>query len=168
MLSDTCIAHVPHLYACLLFLLLPPLLILTVNLRGWRTVQVGWPSAAWPGAEGSQSGVGGLSPGPWRGAQRMCPSLLQETCRGRWWRRLMRRRTGLEEGWRASLAEEPGAREYGRRSRRRGGRKQTCYDFDDGAAQAVREGGGRVDGRRWSKHETQTHTEIKTQNIREQ
>lgn len=135
----------PILMPALLFLLLPPLLILTVNLRGWRTVQVGWPSAAWPWAEGSQSGGGGLSPGPWRGARRTCPSLLQETCRRRWWHRLTtRRRTGLEEGWRASLAEEPGAREYGRRSRRRGGRKQTCYDFDDGAAQAVRVG---VEGR---------------------
>lgn len=133
----------PIIMPALLFLLLPPLLILTVNLRGWRTVQVSWPSAARSVAEGSQSGGGGLSPGPWRGAQRTCPSLLQETCRGRWWRRPTRR-TGLEEGWRVSLAEEPGAREYGRRSRRRGGRKQTCYDFDDGAAQAVRVG---VEGR---------------------
>lgn len=58
------------------------------------------------------------------------------------------------------MAEQPGAREYGRRSRRRGGRKQTCYDFDDSAAQAVRVGGGAN-----MKHK---HTEIKIQNIREQ
>lgn len=65
------------------------------------------------------------------------------------------RRTGLEEGWRASLEEEPGAKEHGKRSRRRGGHKQTCYDFDDDAAQAV--GQVRGDGRRWDQHEKQTH-----------
>lgn len=51
------------------------------------------------------------------------------------------RRTGLEEGWRAALAEWPGAEEHGKKSRRRGGRKQTCYDCDDGATQAVGRGG---------------------------
>lgn len=57
----------------------------------------------------------------------------------------MRRRTGLEEGWRAALCEQSGVRECGRRSRRRGGRIQTCYDFDDGVTKAVGRGGGRWD-----------------------
>lgn len=51
------------------------------------------------------------------------------------------RRTGLEEGWRAPLDERPWVEEHGERSRRREGRKQTCYDFDDGATRAVGRGG---------------------------
>ena len=47
------------------------------------------------------------------------------------------RRKGLEEGWRASLEEQRRAKEHGKRSKGRGVHKQTCYDFDDGAVQAV-------------------------------
>lgn len=56
------------------------------------------------------------------------------------------RRTGLEEGWRAALEEQPGTEENGKRSSWRGGRKQTCYDFDDGATQAVGQGGVMEEG----------------------
>lgn len=129
---------------------LQPLEIRTVNLQGWRTGQVGWPSAAWPWAEGKQSEGGGLSPGPWKGAQQRCPSHLSETCKGRWCC-AKTRRTGLEVGWRASLEVRPEVLEHGIRSRRRGGHKQTCYDFDGSAMQAAgREGGN---GRGWGQHE---------------
>lgn len=44
--------------------------------------------------------------------------------------------------------QEP--RECGRRSRRRGGRRLTCYEFDDGAAaQAARPGGAGWEERTW-------------------
>lgn len=56
------------------------------------------------------------------------------------------RRTSLEEGWRAASEEQPGVEEHGKRSRRRGGRKQTCYDFDDGATQAAGRGGVMEEG----------------------
>lgn len=135
-----------------------PLWIKIVNLQGWRTGQVGWPSVAWPWAERRQSEGVGLSPGPWRGAQRTCPSQLREACRGRWWCRRMRR-TGLEEGWRAALEVWPGAEEHRKRSRRRGGRKQTCYDFDDGATLAVGQGGVMEEGGTNMKNK---HKEIKT------
>lgn len=54
----------------------------------------------------------------------------------------MRRRTGLEEGWRAALDEQPRVKWCGRRSGRREGRTQTCYDCDDGVTKAVGRGGG--------------------------
>lgn len=44
-----------------------PLEIKMVNLQGWRTGQVGWPSAAWPWAGRRQSEGAGLSLGLWRG-----------------------------------------------------------------------------------------------------
>lgn len=50
------------------------------------------------------------------------------------------RRTGLEV-WRAVLEEQPGAEEREKRSRRKGERKQTCYDIDGGATQAAGQGG---------------------------
>lgn len=56
------------------------------------------------------------------------------------------RRTGLEEGWRAALEEQPGVEGHRKMSRRRGGRKQTCYDFDGGATQAVGQGGVMEEG----------------------
>lgn len=107
---------------------LPPL-IKVVNLQGSGTVQVGWPSAAQPWAQRRQSEGVGLSPGPWTGAQRMCPSRLRETCRGRRWCRRMGR-TNLEGGWKASLVEQSLTKKRGKESRRRGERKRTCYDFD--------------------------------------
>lgn len=139
----------------------PQLGLKIVNLQGWRTGQVGWPSAAWPWAERGQSEAVGLSPGLWRGAQRMCPSRLREACRGRWWCRRMRK-TSLEEGWRAALEEQPGAEEHGKMSRRTGGRKQTCYDFDDGAMQAAGQGGVMEEGGTDMKNK---HKKLKTQNI---
>lgn len=54
----------------------------------------------------------------------------------------MRRTIDLEEGWRAALEELPGVEEHGKKSRRMGGRKWTCYDFDGDATQTV--GQGRV------------------------
>lgn len=71
----------------------------------------------------------------------MCPSQPREACRGGWCRR-MRRSTGREEGWRAAVEERPGVKEHGKRSMRRGGRKKTCYDFDEGATQAGGQGEG--------------------------
>lgn len=38
------------------------------------------------------------------------------------------------------MEELPGAEEHGKRSRRKGARKRTCYDFDDGAMQAAGRG----------------------------
>lgn len=57
------------------------------------------------------------------------------------------------------MEERPGAGEHGKRSRRRGGRKQTCYDFDDGATQAVNQGGVMEEGGATMKNK---HKEIKT------
>ncbi|TNN45516.1 hypothetical protein EYF80_044300 [Liparis tanakae] len=109
----------------------------TVNLQAWRTGQVGWPAAAAaapPRAERRPSEGGAPSPGPWRGAGRTSPSRLRGACRGR---RSGTRRTGLEEGWRAALEQRPRAEEErGKRSRRREGRKRTCYDFDEDATRA--------------------------------
>lgn len=167
LLPDTCVAHIPHLpVSPFLSGSHHPLLGLKmVNLQGWRTGQVGWPSAVWPWAERGQSEAAGPSPGPWRGAQRMCPSQLREACRGRWWCRRMSR-TRLEEGWRAALEEQPGVEEHGRMSRRTGGRKQTCYDFDDGATQAVGQGGVMEEGGTDMKNK---HKEIKnTKHIKQQ
>lgn len=71
------------------------------------------------------------------------------------------RRTSLEEGWRAASEEQPGAEEHGKRSRRRGGRKQTCYDFDDGATQAAGRGGVMEEGGTNMKNKQK---KLKTQN----
>lgn len=70
------------------------------------------------------------------------------------------RRTDLEEGWRAALEELPGVEEHGKRSRKRGGRKWTCYDFDDGATQAEGQGGVMEEGGIDMKNK---HKEIKAQ-----
>lgn len=51
------------------------------------------------------------------------------------------------------MEEQSGAKEHGKRRRMRGGHRQTCYDFDDGAVQAVVQVRG--DGRRWDQHEKQ-------------
>lgn len=59
--------------------------------------------------------------------------MMRQWCKGT-------RRTGLEV-WRAVLEEQPGAEERERRSRRKGERKQTCYDIDGGATQAAGQGG---------------------------
>lgn len=112
-----------------------------MNLQGWRTGQAGWPSAAWLGAGRRQREGAGLSPGPWRGAQQMSPSQLREVCKGGWWWCRRVRRTCLEVVWWAVLEEQPGVKEREKRSRRKGGRKQTCYDFDGGATQAAGRGG---------------------------
>lgn len=72
------------------------------------------------------------------------------------------RRTSLEEGWRAALEEQPGAEEHGKMSRRTGERKQTCYDFDDGATQAAGQGGVVEEGGTDMKNK---HKKLKTQNI---
>lgn len=142
--SDTSVVCNPSCFSFSLALWFsPPLCPLGIrifNLQGWRTGQVGWPSAAWPWAERRQSEGVGLSPGLWRDAQRMCPSQLREACRGSWWCGRMRR-TGLEEGWRAALDEQPGVEEHRKTSMKRGGHKQTCYDFDYGETQAVGRGG---------------------------
>lgn len=44
--------------------------------------------------------------------------------------------TCLAEGLRASLAIQPWVEEHGKRSKRRGEHKETCYEFD-GTVQAV-------------------------------
>lgn len=116
---------------------------MTVNLQGWRTGQVGWPSAAWLWAQRRQSGGEVLSPGLWKGAQRMYLSQAGEACRGKKWCRRMK---DLEEGWRAALEALPRLEEHGKRCRRRGGRKWTCYDFGDDAKQTVDQGGMMEEG----------------------
>lgn len=72
------------------------------------------------------------------------------------------RKTGLEEGWTAALEERPGAEEQGKGSKRRGGRKQTCYDFDGGATQAVGQGGVIEEG---GTNIENKHKKIKTQKL---
>lgn len=143
------------------FLRLLPPLIRAVNLQGSGTVQAGWPSAGRPWAQRRQSEGVGLSPGPWTGAQRMCPSRLGETCRGRRWCRKMGR-TNLEGGWKASLVEQSLTKKHGKESRRRGERKGTCYDFDGallaaGRVSVTEEGGIDMENK---------HKEMKIQNTR--
>lgn len=91
-----------------------------MNLQGWRTGQVDWPSAVWPRAEKRLSEGVGQPPGPWRGAQQKCPPQVRGVCRGVWWRC---RRTGLEEVWQAVLEEWPRMNGVERKSRKTGARK---------------------------------------------
>lgn len=71
-------------------------------------------------------------------------------------------RTNLEGGWKASLVEQSLMKKHGKESRRRGERKETCYDFDGAllaAGQVSVMGEGGIDMKN-------KHKEMKIQNTR--